>query len=73
MSLIGWFSININLLGSSWLRLDNLGDGIIESDSLIIEKASTQHSGRYGCTVTNGIEPHLISEFNIEIEGKLSH
>ncbi|XP_053205989.1 receptor-type tyrosine-protein phosphatase S-like isoform X6 [Panonychus citri] len=55
--------------GSSWLRLDNLGDGIIESDSLIIEKASTQHSGRYGCTVTNGIEPHLISEFNIEIEG----
>ncbi|XP_053206709.1 cell adhesion molecule Dscam2-like isoform X2 [Panonychus citri] len=38
-------------------------------DELIITNVSRDLNGRYGCSVSNGIEPDLWSEFNVVIEG----
>ncbi|XP_053206033.1 cell adhesion molecule DSCAM-like isoform X2 [Panonychus citri] len=55
--------------GSSWTSLDS-SDLFkrIDDNQLSIVNASPKHSGKYGCLVSNSIEPNLWSEFNIAID-----
>ncbi|XP_053206727.1 cell adhesion molecule DSCAM-like [Panonychus citri] len=57
------------LKGSSWTSLDS-SDLFkrIDDNQLSIVNASPKHSGKYGCLVSNSIEPNLWSEFNIAID-----
>ncbi|XP_053205992.1 receptor-type tyrosine-protein phosphatase S-like isoform X9 [Panonychus citri] len=55
---------------STWEKIDSFDDSFkIDSNELIITKANPKHSGRYGCVVTNGIEPNLWIEFEVSIDG----
>lgn len=43
----------------------------ILDEEIIISKVNKNHESKYGCTVTNGIEPSLWTEFEISVIGNI--
>ncbi|XP_053212494.1 cell adhesion molecule DSCAML1-like isoform X4 [Panonychus citri] len=57
------------LQGSSWIELNSFNDRIkIEDNRLKISKVNRNDSGIFGCSISNGLEPNLWTEFNLTIE-----
>ncbi|XP_053206708.1 cell adhesion molecule DSCAM-like isoform X1 [Panonychus citri] len=63
------------LTGPSWKTLDdNFMINMKQSkDKLIIGNSSRSVNGKYGCAASNGVNPDLWSEFDVTIEGNVSH
>ncbi|XP_053206721.1 neuronal cell adhesion molecule-like isoform X1 [Panonychus citri] len=63
--------ISWKIFKGSWINVESSDDSVIRVDGeiLSISKAHSKHSGRYGCSITNGVQPNLWTEFNIDIDG----